>query len=504
MKNIYLLNALFAVTIISAQIQPEILWEKKLGGDKVEEAYDALIDSEGNLVAVGVSNSDIEDLMWISSDFYIVKLNSIGDLIWENKYGGTQLDIANSIVETQDGGYLIAGMSHSNDNDFIGNYGFGDGKIIKLDSDGNMIWSKNYGGSNQDEIKSIISNLDGTFILIGSTGSSDHDLTGNHGSWDVWVMKINQSGDVIWSKNFGGSQEDFGQEVISTQDGGFLVGGFSSSNDFDVTGNFGNADYWVLKLDQAGNLLWNKNYGGSMDDYLYGLAETEEGDFGLVGYTYSSDFLVTNNYGDLDVWLVKIDSSGNLIWDRNYGGSSSEEGHAITSLDNQFLITGMSSDIDHDVTESFGWVDLWMFKVDGNGELIWQKSMGGDWADYGKYIQIDTNGNGLVVGHYEHDNPTNQFEDINMDFWIIKYSDVEMATLDQAKSSVSIFPNPVQNLLFFSEELNEIEIYNSFGQIVKTLEKGTHIHFSNIPKGTYFLKAKSAAGKSIYQKLLKN
>lgn len=478
---------------------------KKIGGDYVEEAYDAIRDSDGNLVIVGISNTGIEDLMWISYDFYIVKLNPEGEIIWEKKYGGTGMDVAYSIVEAADGGYLVAGISDSNDNDFMENYGVGDGRIIKLDTNGNLEWSKNYGGTGQDEIKSILSNGDGTFTLAGSTGSSDYDLTENQGGWDFWVFKIDSSGGVIWSQSFGGSQYDFGQDVISTQEGGLLVGGYTDSNDFDVLGNFGQTDYWVLKLDALGNLEWSKTYGGSHIDQLYGLTQTDSGDFGLVGHTDSSDFLVSNNYGEVDVWLLKIDAAGNILWARNYGSSSSEEAYAISSHNNQFFITGMSGDIiDHDLTEVFGLVDLWMFKVDSSGELIWQKSMGYHWADYGKSIQMDTNGNWVVAGHFEYDNLTNQFEDINMDFWIINFADAELSTIDQTKSLVSIYPNPTQNLLFFSEELNQIEIYNPLGQKVKTSQKGTHINLSKFPKGTYFLKAKTINGTSVEKKFLKN
>jgi hypothetical protein len=504
MKQLYFLIFVCTIISLSAQTQPEIFWEKKIGGSKTEKAYDFLQDFEGNIVMVGETNTDISDEMGISSDFFILKTNANGEVIWEKKYGGTGLDVVYSIVGTQDGGYLIAGMSNSHNNDFIENYGSGDGRILKLDVNGNLEWTKNYGGSSQDVIKSIISNGDGTYTMAGSTSSSDYDLTENNGIWDFWVFQINAMGEIIWSKNFGGSQSDFAEEVIATQDGGFLVGGYTDSQDFDVLHNFGETDYWVVKIDNSGNLEWSKNYGGSKIDELLGLTETNSGDFGLIGYSESSDGLVSNNYGDLDVWLVKIDSLGNLIWERNYGGSGAEEGHAITSLDNQFFITGMSSDVDQDVTESFGWVDLWMFKVNSEGELIWQKSMGGPWADYGKSILMDEDGNGMIAGHYEFDNPTGEYEDINMDFWLIYFADGEMGTYDQANTEISIYPNPTQNLLFFSEELNQIDIYTSLGQKVKTFEKGTHINLSNIPKGTYFLKAKSATGKSIHQKFLKN
>ncbi|MET3730846.1 T9SS type A sorting domain-containing protein [Moheibacter stercoris] len=505
MKHIYFLIILFAFSDLFAQIQPEILWEKKIGGAHEEKANDIIQLADGNIIVVGFKLSDT-DVYGYSSDFYIVKLNELGEQIWEKSFGGSMWDEVKSVVETLDGDILMAGFSYSNNGNVLNNYGNSDAWIVRLNGNGDIVWSKNYGGSSIDTAQSIVSNLDGTYTILGTSFSSDIDLDNNKGLMDYWVFSIDEMGEILWSKTYGGSQEDFATQLIKTQDNGYLLGGYSHSIDHDVPNNWGEKDFWVVKITNTGEIQWSKNFGGSEWDELYGLCETESGNFGLSGYTYSSDGDVSELYGDVDIWVVKLDAAGNMLWERNYGSSGTDEGYSISAIGENFLVAGMTVGdvIDYDITEGIGGGDMWFFKLDANGDLICQKVLGDIYYDRANVIQSFIDDKFLVAGHFEHENPTGQPEDINFDFWVIYFADAEMSTEELNQKSISIYPNPVKNNLFFSEELRDIEIYNSLGQKIRNFEKGTHINLSSLPKGTYLLKAKSSSQKSIQHTFIKH
>ncbi len=185
---------------------------------------------------------------------------------WEKALGGTGYDYATSIVQTSDGGYIVAGYSYSNDGDVTGNHGSADYWVVKLDNTGSISWQKSLGGSGDDEAASIVQTSDGGYIMAGSSNSNDGDVTGNHGSYDCWVVKLDNTGSVSWQKSLGGTGGDLASSVEQTSDGGYIVAGQSYSTDGDVTGNHGVADCWVVKLDDTGSISWQKSLGGSNAD----------------------------------------------------------------------------------------------------------------------------------------------------------------------------------------------------------------------------------------------
>jgi len=182
------------------------------------------------------------------ADYWIVKLNSTGNIMWQKSYGGSSADYAESIKQTTDGGYIIAGFSESTDGDVTENYGYADYWIVKLNSTGNIMWQKSYGGSSRDEAFSIQQTSDGGYIVAGYSESTDGDVTGNYSEYDYWVVKLNSTGNIMWQKCLGGSGTDWAFSIQKTADSGYIVAGRSHSTDGDVTGHHGDADFWVVKL----------------------------------------------------------------------------------------------------------------------------------------------------------------------------------------------------------------------------------------------------------------
>ncbi|MBT8195414.1 MAG: T9SS type A sorting domain-containing protein, partial [Bacteroidia bacterium] len=242
------------------------------------------------------------------TDCWIVKLNSIGDTLWTKSLGGTGTDIASSIQQTSDGGYIVAGYTSSNDGDVSGNNGSGDYWVIKLNSSGNITWQKCLGGSNGEIANDIQQTSDGGYIVAGFTESNDGDVSGNHGDFDYWVVKLDSGGIIIWQNCLGGTLDESANSVQQTSDGGYIVAGYTDSNDGDVSGNHGNDDYWVVKLNSSGNITWQNCLGGTSVDRAWSIEQTTDG-YVAAGWTESNDNDVSGNHGNRDVWVVKLDSS---------------------------------------------------------------------------------------------------------------------------------------------------------------------------------------------------
>ncbi len=228
---------------------------------------------------------------------------------WQKSYGGSSGDYANAIQQTSDGGYVVVGISESTDGDVTGNHGGFDYWILKLTATGDTVWTKCYGGSDQDWAYAIQQTSDGGYIVAGFSGSTDGDVTGNHGGWDYWLLKLTATGDTVWTKSYGGSGNDWSMAIQQTTDGGYIVAGHSKSTDGDITGNHGDWDYWILKLTATGDTVWTKSYGGSGFDELSAIQQTDDGGYIVAGGSESTDGDVTGNHGYFDYWVLKLDNS---------------------------------------------------------------------------------------------------------------------------------------------------------------------------------------------------
>ena len=245
-----------------------------------------------------------------NSDLWIFKTNDTGKIVWQHNYGGSNYEKANAIVKCANGDYLIAGHSDSKDGDVIGNHGGDDGWVIRTDSNGCLKWQHCYGGSNDDVFNDLKSQDGGSFILCGYTYSNDQDVSGNHGDADMWVVKIDSTGNIVWQKTFGGSSSEFALSLDISQHNGILVGGFSRSTDGNCRSNFGQRDMWLLSLDESGNLLWQKNLGGSDNDVCYAVREANNGSIFAAGYSKSKDGEINGNHGREDFCVFKLSAAG--------------------------------------------------------------------------------------------------------------------------------------------------------------------------------------------------
>lgn len=324
-------------------------WQKNYGGTDYDEATSIRQTKDGGYIVAGRSSSTDYDrkgaIAQNYEDFWVFKINSNGVLLWKKSIGGNAGDAANCIELTKDGGYLTCGNSCSY---ISGHHGYAccsDGLISKLSNSGTVQWQKSIGGSGDDEGNKIIQTIDGGYLLIGTSPSTDGDLSNNnnHGGNDIYVVKLNATGTIIWDKCIGGSDKDFGIDGYQSSDSSFIIGGYSLSDDGDFLVNRGGHDCWIVKIDLNGNIIWKKSFGGSKIDYLLSLTETYDKGFVFTGWSYSEDIKGCKNNGDLDAYIVKADKSGDLMWQMFLGGGAKDEATSIRQTkDGGFIIAGWS------------------------------------------------------------------------------------------------------------------------------------------------------------------
>ncbi len=364
-------------------------------------------------------------------------LNSLSELsiVASKTFGGSLDEKIGSVVKTSDGGMIVVGHTNSSDGDINKQYDQIDIWIIKIDSQGNKVWSKTIGGSKNDYGTSIIATNDGNFIISGYTESFDGIVPSNFGLHDFLVVKINSSGDVIWSKNYGFSGHDHAHKIIQTSDGGYFVVGFSEYSGIEGSGGtqnngegheighkgvlHGSGEFIGVKIDSQGEFMWYRYFGGTQNDRVNDVVEANDGGFLMVGFSESSDFDINDNKGSYDFWVVKLQSNGSLAWKHNYGGSGIDQAFGVVKTNNNsYLIVGRSNSDDKDISVSLGGFDAWVIHIDDHGHLIWNKSFGGSEFDSAEQVRMLSNGNFGIVGN-TRSNLNNSLKGEN-DFWFLE------------------------------------------------------------------------------------
>src|ERR1035437_10516260 len=357
MKNLLFLVALnvFTPAFIS-NAQTSIQWAKCYGGYGAEVPSQIIQATDGGFIVLGSTTADGGEVTGLHglSDFWVIKTDANGILLWEKCYGGASNDYPTALDFTTDGGYILTGYTYSKNGDVTGIHdttlGYSanniDAWVIKIDSVGTRQWAKCYGGYKDDKFNSISHTSDGGYIMTGTTNSNDGDVSGLHEYLDdTWVVKTDSSGVIQWQKCLGGSYEESGVTGFQISDGGYLVGSNSSSSDFDVIDNHGgnNSDFWLVKLDSSGAKKWTKSFGGHGGETLSSMVNTHDGGCLMFGTTNSVDGDIFGSHGYGEAWLVKADSLGNLEWQHCIGGSGYDQGMSVSlTSDGGYILLGMS------------------------------------------------------------------------------------------------------------------------------------------------------------------
>ena len=413
------INLCFALLFICNCAFSQAGFNKLLGGNSSERFYDLQPTSDGGYVLAGKSFSSNNGTLtgYFGNgvfDYWIVKLDHAGNQQWQKLLGGSDADEAFTILQTSDGGYIVAGQSQSSNtgtlSEIISNGNF-DYWIIKLDATGNLLWQRLYGGNGVDGVNSIIQTPDGGYIVAGTSQSSGGGtLTGMtvFSGMNGWLMKLDDAGNVQWQLILGGSGADAISDIGLTNDGNVILCGYSNStSNGTLTGVpfHGNYDYWLLKMDLSGAILWQKRYGGTNDDQAFEVQQTADNGFVLVGLSNSSNsgtLIGQTGNGSSDALVLKVDGSGNLQWRTLLGGSNADYGFSIKQLaDGSYLMGGSTSSSNSGTLTgivSNGGGDNWMVKLFSTGSIHWQKLLGGSNTEDVKSIIVTADNHFVLAG----------------------------------------------------------------------------------------------------------
>jgi hypothetical protein len=493
MKKFSLLSIIFSFAFVYSQ--PTIQWQKTLGGANVDVAKSIQQTIDGGYIVAGYTTSTDGDVTGNqgSSDSWIVKLSNSGTIEWQECLGGSNWEYAQSIQQTTDGGYIVAGYSVSTDGDLAVNQGSTDIWVIKLSSSGIIEWQKTFGGTKSDIATSIQQTTDGGYIVAGETESNDGDVTGNHGSSDSWVLKLNSSGTIVWQKTFGGTEGDFASSIQQTTDGGYiLLVGETYSNDGDVTGNHGGGDIWVVKLSSSGTIQWQKPLGGSRYDGARSIQQTTDGGYILAGDTTSNDGDVTGEDINYDIWVVQLNSSGTIVWQKIIGKPKGDYAFSIQqTTDGGYIVAAGTELTDGDLGEPYLY-DIWVFKLNSSGTILWEKTLGGSKIDVAFSIQQTTDGGYILAGYTESNDGDVTGKHGSEDIWVVKLLNTLGINEVTADDILSIYPNPFANEINVKIDANSLgslySIYDQSGRTVLTGQLNTEssiIEISDLSKGIY-------------------
>ena len=403
-------------------------------------------------------------------DFYLIKTNSMGDTLWTRAYGGTGDDEGYSVQQTTDSGYIISGITYS--------YGSGgsDVYLIKTNSLGDTLWTRTYGGTDEDGGRSVKQTDDGGYIIGGFTFSY-----GSGGS-DVYLIKTNSLGDTLWTRTYGGTSFDEGHSIEQTNDGGYIIAGDRF------------VDVYLIKTNSLGDTLWTRTYGGVSTEHGYSVRETNDSGYIIVGWTASFA------QGWSDVYLIKTNSMGDTLWTRTYGGAANEAGYSVQQTkDGGYIIGGWTSSF------GVGNRDVYIIKTNSMGDTLWTRTYGGTDDDEGYSVQQTKDG-GYIIGGYNDVS----FGAQKYDVYLIKtdgnglITNVSLNNLNVIPNEFILrqnYPNPFnpQTKISFSvpkESFITLKIYDLLGREVATLvqdkkqqgEYSVTWNADNVPSGVYFYK----------------
>jgi hypothetical protein len=380
-------------------------WREIFGGSGWDRGNSVQQTADGGFIIAGYTESFGAG----AADIYLIKTDASGNEMWSKTIGGEDVDVGFSIQQTTDGGFIIAGFTMS--------FGAGaeDVYLVKTDAEGVEMWSKTFGNGGLDGSKSVQQTMDGGYILVGDT-----EIPGA-GHYDVYLIKTDADGNELWSKTFGGTDHEVGYSVRQTTDGGYIIAG--------NTGSFGAgySDVCLIRTDADGNELWSKTFGGAGWDRGFSVEQTTDGGYMVVGDTESL------GAGMTDVYLIKTDANGNEMWSKTFGGSARDGGLSIwQTTDGGSIIVG--------ATESFGAgaKDIYFIKTDALGNEMWSRTLGGELDEDGRSIQQISDGGYIIVGY------TESFGAGNGDICLISIS----------KEPVSLTLTPDAPLLTRGETLN--------------------------------------------------
>ena len=419
-------------------LPPDTVWSRTYGGSDVDVAYSVCQTSDGGYAACGYTFSFGAGLQ----DAYLIRINSTGDTVWTKTFGGVSMDGAHFVREASDHGFVIAGYTET--------FG-GGGKnmyLIKTDSLGNAEWTKTYVTPLMDVAYAFCETPDSGYMFIGYKNGPSGWVKG-----DLWILKTDATLDTFWTKEYGGAGEDYGASIKPTLDGNYIIAGITSS--FGANGK----NVWILKIDPNGDTLWTRVYGYNLEDVGYGVCCTSDSGYIVAGYING-----TGQWTAGDLWLLKTDADGDTLWTQVYGTGGEDYGWDIYETpDTGYVVAGRRAN------------DMWLLRTDASGDTIWTLNYGGAGTE-SALAMIMTSDGGYLIGGY-----TTSFGHGSNDFWLIKTEpDVGITESKIERFRETLFPTTIISGPLSLPNGNGCTIYDISGRKIEA---------HRLSRGIYFVEA---------------
>jgi len=467
---LYLILGCLSQTVFSQ----DLLWEEFYGGSNNDIAHHLLFTDDGGFLTIGYTES-FGTGIWGKPDMWLCKFDEDGQMLWDKTIGQPDsLDKAYFGIEVQDG-YLLIGERME---DIVYGHGMG-GVIVKVDFEGNEIWSKKYKGDDKDMLRHIQAVPCAGYIACGATRSN------GAGFIDGWAVKLDEDCNIEWQSNFGGSSYEVFKQIYPTQDGGYLAGGFSNSD------GFGSYDIWFVKMDYLGNLEWEKRLGNEYSNRLNYFVPTFDGNYIATGRSQQ------DNQETDELFAMKINPDGDVLWEQFYPATVEGEGYYIEEvLSGGFIIAGADANSIGGPWQTDGWV----LRIGETGDLLWDYFIHGDASDLFYVARQNYDGDIIAAGG-------NMSNGAGMnDLWLTKISDSTYVTgLPKndpgfEQSAISIFPNPALNVLNIRSEIhiNSFQIYDRTGKLIENISLNNNqlrLDVSGYKPGIYLIHFESEKGR---------
>ncbi|UCA61239.1 T9SS type A sorting domain-containing protein [Chryseobacterium rhizoplanae] len=512
MKKIYL-SACTVCTILGFSAQ-EVLWQKDIRSSTQDflSQVTTTIDQQYLITGSSIQSDKLQQGSKQNNgyDFHLVKLNQQGEEVWEKYFSGNNHDYLSSTVSTQEGGFLISGTSFSGKglDKKEESKGGSDIWLIRINEFGDELWQKTFGTSSNEEARAVIQSTDLGFFVAGNVQNSSN----GYGSKDVWIVRLDKDGKELSQLTLGGKGLDEVEKMIPTRDGGALLGIYSRSSvsGSKKTENFGEGDYWIIKVSKDNKVEWEKNFGGKGDDHVRTMALTANGY--IIGGESRSERSGNKTVGiqeGTDLWLIALNERGDEQWQKSY------------NFKNRDILMGMSVIHSSDDTSSKGILlggytqaegriekddeTFWMLYLDANGNEQWRKHVAGESRQKEERLsdlKLNRDGSIVLVG--------TSAKELGKENWkIVKLGDKQVNDLIE-KYDIKIYPNPVSDYAYveIGHDFKEADImlYDMSGrqlQNFKTKNRVTKINTQSLIQGAYLVTIKTDNNKTANAKLIK-
>ncbi len=507
MKTILTL-LLLTCTILKTNAQAQIQWQRCYGGAAAEQCNAIRTIYDGGYIIAGYTNSIDGDVSGGhgGTDGWILKTTATGAIEWQKCYGGSGSDFLVDIRQTPDSGYIVVGTTFSNDGDVVGNHGYNDLWVFKISATGMLQWQKCLGGNSGENAFAVGLTNDGGYIVAGNTGSNNNgDVTGNHGAGDEWIVKLTATGSIAWAKCYGGSVSDYPASVQQTFDGGYIIGGTSKSVDGDVTAHRGpdtNPNLWVIKITDTGRLEWERSLGhysgfGSQGQFGGATIQTSDSAYVVAGTTYSGGDDVTGFIGIYDDyangWVVKLNQRGIKQWDRCISLTVGTGINAIVqTTDAGYIYAG----VDNNPIDNFALFG----KLTSTGAIDWVSRYGQrpdtlnpSTSTVFNAVVLAADGTAIAAGYTDAIDGDISGNHGYEDCWVVKFGEHSSVAHVAQGNTITIAPNPASHILNISGStiINRVSIINTLGQRLLSSDynaNSVQIDISALPCGFFFVR----------------